>query len=53
MVAIRGESGIGSADAMILNLYKESSLPLLVTADKAVKNTMLNSSYRGKFVLSP
>lgn len=53
MISILGESGVGSADAMILNLYKESSLPLLVTADKAVKNTMLNSSFSGKFVLSP
>ncbi len=53
MVAILGESGIGSADAMILNLYKESSFSLLITADKAVKNTMLNSSFSGKFVLSP
>lgn len=53
MVGILGESGIGAADAMILNLYKESSFSLLVTADKAVKNTMLNSSFSGKFVLSP
>ena len=53
MVAILGESGIGSADAMILNLFKESSFSLLITADKAVKNTMLNSSFSGKFVLSP
>ena len=53
MIAILGESGIGSADAMILNLFKESTLPLLITADKAVKNTMLNSSFSGKFVLCP
>lgn len=53
MITILGESGIGSADAMILNLFQESKLPLLITADKAVKNTMLNGSYAGKFVLSP
>lgn len=53
MITILGESGIGSADAMILNLFKESTLPLLITADKAVKNTMLNGSFDGKFVLSP
>ncbi|MFP5492193.1 MAG: hypothetical protein ACLGG0_11885 [Bacteriovoracia bacterium] len=53
MVCLLGESGIGAADAMILNLYKESSFSLLITADKAVKNTMLNSSFSGKFVLSP
>ncbi len=53
MIVILGESGIGSADAMILNLFQESTLPLLITADKAVKNTMLNSSFRGKFVLCP
>jgi hypothetical protein len=53
MITILGESGIGSADAVILNLFQESKLPLLITADKAVKNTMLNGSYAGKFVLSP
>jgi hypothetical protein len=53
MIAILGESGIGSADAMILNLFQESKLPLLITADKAVRNTMLNSSFHGKFILSP
>lgn len=53
MISILGESGIGSADAMILNLFQESKLPLLITADKAVRNTMLNSSYSGKFILSP
>lgn len=53
MIEILGESGIGSADAMILNLFKESTLPLLITADKAVRNTMLNSSFSGKYILSP
>jgi len=53
MIAILGESGIGSADAMILNLFQESKLPLLITADKAVKNTMLNGSFDGKYILSP
>jgi hypothetical protein len=38
---------------MILNLFQESKLPLLITADKAVRNTMLNSSFHGKFILSP
>jgi hypothetical protein len=50
MIAILGESGIGSANAMILNLFKESTMPLIVTADKSVRNTMLNSSFGGKFV---
>ena len=53
MITILGESAVGSADAMILNLFKESTLPLLITADRAVKNTLLNSSFKGKFVLSP
>lgn len=53
MIAILGESGIGSADAMILNLFQESTLPLLITADKAVRNTLLNSSFNEKFILSP
>jgi predicted nucleic acid-binding protein len=53
MISILGESGVGSADAMILNLFKESKLPLLITADKAVKNTLLNSSFVGKYILSP
>jgi hypothetical protein len=53
MIKILGDSGIGSADAMILNLFKESKLPLLITADKAVRNAMLNNSFDGKFVLCP
>jgi hypothetical protein len=53
MIAILGESGIGSADAMILNLFQESKLHLIITADRAVKNTMLNGAFDGKFILSP
>ncbi|HXH74384.1 MAG TPA: hypothetical protein VNJ08_05440 [Bacteriovoracaceae bacterium] len=53
MIKILGDSGIGSADAMILNLFQESKLPLLITADKSVRNTVLNSSFIGKFILSP
>lgn len=53
MLKILGDSGIGSADAMILNLFCESKLPLLITADRAVKNTLLNSPFNHKFILAP
>lgn len=54
MLKIVGHSGIGSADAMIINLFQESKLPLLVTADKAVvKYVVLCTDNKEKFVLSP
>lgn len=53
MLRIVAYSGIGSADAMIINLFQESKLPLLVTADKSVKHTVLGTDIKGKFILSP
>jgi hypothetical protein len=52
MLKIVAYSGIGSADAMIVNLFQESKISLLITADKAVKHTVLGSGVNKKFVLS-
>ena len=40
MVKIVGLSGIGSSDAMIINLFQESKIPLMITADVVVKNNI-------------
>jgi hypothetical protein len=53
VMKIVGLSGIGSSDAMIVNLFQESKIPMIVTADKAVANTVLNLMPLSKFVLAP
>lgn len=53
MLKIVASSGIGSTDAMIINLFQESKISLLVTADKSVKHTVLTNKLNGKFVLCP
>lgn len=53
MVKIVGLSGIGSSDAMIINLFQESKIPLMITADVGVKNTLLDFMPAEKFVLAP
>ncbi|MFA6236240.1 MAG: hypothetical protein WC635_02845 [Bacteriovorax sp.] len=53
MVKIVGPSGIGSSDAMIINLFQESKIPLKITADVGVKNTLLDFMPTEKFVLAP
>jgi predicted nucleic acid-binding protein len=53
MMRIVATTGIGSADAMIINLFQESKIPTLVTADNAIKVTVLNNYFGGKFILSP
>lgn len=52
MVKIVGLSGIGSSDAMIINLFQESKIPLMITADVAVKNTLLEFMASDKFVIT-
>ncbi|MCO5143905.1 MAG: hypothetical protein M9962_12510 [Oligoflexia bacterium] len=53
MVKIVGLSGIGSSDAMIINLFQESKIPLIITADRAFKNTLLSFIPENKFILVP
>lgn len=53
MVKIVGLSGIGSSDAMIINLFQESKIPLMITADVGVKNALLDFMADEKFVLAP
>lgn len=53
MVKIVGLSGIGTSDAMIINLFQESKIPLMITADVGVKNTLLDFMPAEKFVLAP
>jgi hypothetical protein len=51
-VKIVGISGLGSSDAMIVNLFQESNIPLMITADVAVKNTLLEFMASDKFVIT-
>jgi hypothetical protein len=53
MVQIMGRSGIGSSDAMILNLFVCSRLPLIVTTDEDVAYTLERLGTAGKYVLAP
>jgi hypothetical protein len=53
MVSIVGKMGIGSSDAMIINLFLQSTIPIMVTADNDVKKTLLKFSPQGKVVLAP
>lgn len=48
MIKIVGISGLGSLDAMIVYLFQESKIPLMITADVAVKNTFLNFMHSKK-----
>ena len=53
MVKIVGLSGIGSSDAMIINLFQESKIPLIITADAGVKGTLIDFMPVEKFILAP
>jgi hypothetical protein len=53
MIKIVGLSGLGSSDAMIVNLFQESKIPLMITADVAVKNMLVEFMAAGNFVLAP
>ncbi len=48
-----GNYGIGSFDAMIINLFLNSHFPALVTADKEIARTVQNLKPEGKFVFVP
>jgi predicted nucleic acid-binding protein len=50
---IMGKSGIGSADAMIVNLFFHSNLPVIVSTDSDVKKSILMMNPTEKYVLSP
>ncbi len=47
-----GKTGIGSADAMIVNLFRNSTLPIMITADKDVRDTVV-SLIDTRYVLAP
>lgn len=49
---IMAKTGIGSADAMIVNLFEKSTLLIMITADKDVRDAVLSSS-RGRYVVAP
>lgn len=53
MVQILGLSGVGSSDAMIINLFLESKIPIITTADYGVRNTLLNYMGKDKYILAP
>lgn len=53
MIKIVGFSGVGSSDAMIINLFQESKIPLIITADKAAKKALLDFMPENKFILAP
>jgi predicted nucleic acid-binding protein len=51
--ALVGNYGIGSFDAMIINLFLNSHFPALVTADKEIARTVQDLKPEGKFVFVP
>lgn len=53
MVKIVGHTGVGSADAMIINLFQESKFPLMITADKDVRDALLEFEPKEKFIVAP
>lgn len=53
MIDIVGKSGIGTSDAMIINLFLKSKLPLIVTADSDVRDTVISMMPHNKYVLAP
>lgn len=50
---IIGNYGIGSFDAMIINLFLNSHFPALITADKEIARTIQDKKSAGKFVFVP
>lgn len=53
MLSIVGRYGIGTADAMIINLYLKSKLSVIATADLDVRDTVVDMASPDKFVLAP
>ncbi|MCM0606588.1 MAG: hypothetical protein KA715_10900 [Xanthomonadaceae bacterium] len=53
MVDIVGRTGIGTSDAMIINLFLKSKLPLIVTADADVRDSVASMMPKNKFILAP
>jgi len=50
---IIGKYGIGSSDAMIVNLFMCSKFPIIVTTDRDVAHAVSRMSKSGKYVLAP
>lgn len=53
MVSISGLTGIGTSDAMIINLFLQSSIPLIITADNDVRLALIKLAPEGKLILAP
>ena len=53
MLSILGESGIGTFDAMIVNLFLKSKLPMIATADSDVCDAVIERAQPNKIVLAP
>lgn len=52
MVEIVGRTGIGSADAMNVNLFEHSKLTIMVTTDKDVRDAVISRT-ASRFVIAP
>ena len=53
MATIVGNYGIGSSDAMIINLYINSHFEAIITADREIAKTVANISAAKKLVFVP
>jgi predicted nucleic acid-binding protein len=53
MVDIVGRYGIGSSDAMIVNMFLQSKLPLIITTDRDVRDAVVSQKSVRKYVLAP
>jgi hypothetical protein len=52
MLEIVGRTGIGTADAMIVNLFEKSTLPIMITADGDVRDAVI-SVVSGRYIVAP
>lgn len=53
MASIVGEFGVGSFDAMIINLFLNSNLSAIITTDKDIAYVIQKKSPEGKIVILP
>ena len=53
MLSVLGESGIGTSDAMIVNLFLKSKLPMIASADMDVSDAVTERAQPNKIVLAP
>ncbi len=52
-ISLMGRYGIASSDAMILNMFLSSKIPILITADKEMAQCIRAQNRNDKYVFIP